>query len=148
MKINWGKEIPKPLPDEMLAQIRRDARARNFRPGPFAVEQLGDRPRDFDPEHFHDDRVLVHRASLTSRRDDFRQDVDSAKRVFANHLPRKFSGCGALVLLGVEWLICRDIFMHMGWGALAANGLAILVTLATAVAWSAMTAMFNRDGRS
>ena len=135
------------LSEEMLAQIRRDARARNFRPVPFAIEQLGDRPRAFDPEEFHDDRMLVHRASLTSRRDDLRQDVDATRDAISKHLPRKASGCIVFALLAVEFLICRDIFNHMGWSALTANGIAILVTLATAFAFSAVAKMIGK-GRS
>ncbi len=138
MTIDWKKGIPKPLPDDLLAEIRRDARSDNYRPELFVIEQIGDRPQPFDPETNHEDRDLTHKATATARRDDLRQDVDDAKHSIAKELPRKATGCATIVLLFLEWVICRDLFMNMGWSTLAANGMAILVTFATAVAVGAV----------
>jgi hypothetical protein len=138
MTIDWKKGIPKPLPDDLLAEIRRDARSDNYRPELFVVEQIGDRPRPFDPETNHEDRDLTHKATATARRDDLQQDVDDANHSIAGELPRKATGCLTIALLFLEWAICRDLFMNMGWSALAANGMALIVTLATAFAVSAV----------
>jgi hypothetical protein len=138
MTIDWKKGIPKPLPDDLLAEIRRDARSDNYRPELFVVEQIGDRPRPFDPEANHEDRDLTHKATATARRDDLQQDIDDANHSIAGELPRKATGCLTIVLLFLEWAICRDLFMNMGWSALAANGMALIVTLATAFAVSAI----------
>ncbi|MFA6954323.1 MAG: hypothetical protein WC538_00465 [Thermoanaerobaculia bacterium] len=138
MTIDWKRGIPKPLPDDLLAEIRRDARSDNYRPELFVVEQIGDRPQPYDPETSHEDRDLTHKATATARRDDLQQDLDDANHAIAKELPRKATGCLTIVLLVLEWAICRDLFMNMGWSALAANGMAFLVTLATAFAVSAV----------
>jgi len=138
MNIDWKKGIPKPLPDDLLAEIRRDARSDNYRPELFVVEQIGDRPPAFDPEKSHDDRDLTHKATATARREDLQQHVDEGNPHIAGELPRNATGCRPIVLLVLEWAICRDLFMNMGWSALAANGMALLVTLATAFAVSAV----------
>lgn len=146
MTIDWKKGIPKPLPDDLLAEIRRDARSDNYRPELFVVEQIGDRPPTFDPQVVHDDRDLVHKATATARRDDLQQDIDDANRNIAGELPRTATGCLTLLLLFLEWAICRDLFMNMGWSALAANGMAFLVTIATAFAVSVIRPS-NANGR-
>jgi len=145
MTIDWKHEIPNPLPDDILAEIRRDARAGNYRPEQLIIQYLGDRPAEFDPEKNHDDRDLTHKATATARRDDLQQDVDDAKRVISTNLPRKLSGCLTLVLLLLELVIFRGIAMHLGWGALEANALALSVTVATAIAVAAVRSSTRRS---
>jgi len=132
MAIDHSRGLPDPLPDDILAQIRRDARSGNDRFREFVIEQLGMPPEPFDPETNHDDRVILHRAASTAQRDEYAEEIRAAKHLIANHLPRPLSGCLTFFLLFTEFIVGRGVFLSIGADTLTANALAVLVVLMTA----------------
>lgn len=113
--------------------IRRAARAGNYNPQYFVVEQLGPRPAAFDPDGSVDDQRLVERAANTAERDELKRDVDNLRVQSSRHLRPWVSAIIALVLTFIEWVLVRAAMFEMGLSALAANITALAVTVATAI---------------
>jgi len=113
--------------------IRRAARAGNYNPQYFVVEQLGPRPAAFDPDGSVDDQRLVERAANTAERDELKRDVDNLRVLSSRRIRPWVSALLALILTFIEWVLVRAAMFEMGLSALAANVTALAVTVATAI---------------